>query len=62
MVLFICSSDSGNGVVQTAVLIATGFCDLCKYWMKVISPANAEKIASFSFDSSLLAVFSFCFA
>lgn len=44
------------------VLIAMGFCDLCKYWMKVMSPAYAEKIVSFSFDSSLLAAFSFRFA
>ncbi|NWW85626.1 LHX2 protein, partial [Rhynochetos jubatus] len=29
-ILFICSSDSGNGVVQTVELIATGFCVLCE--------------------------------
>lgn len=56
------SCDSGNGVVQTVVLGAMGFCDLCKHWMKVISVAHAEKIASVSVDSSLLAVLSFGFA
>jgi len=62
VILFVGSSDSGDGVVQTAVLAAMGFGDLCQYWTKVLSPAQAGKIASVPFDPARFSGLAFCFA
>lgn len=47
IVVFTCTSDSGNAVLPTVVLTVTGFCDLWNCWVEVVGLACAGQIAPF---------------